>query len=832
MTEELDAEFAAHLAFAADELIAQGLPPDEARRQARLAFGSAAAVRTDAVAQRPMSWVYDLGRDLRLSLRQVRRAPIAALALMLTAALGIGGLSLVFSVVNAAWLRPLPYAQAEALESVLAITPTRTVQRAVSAEVASAIREAVQGVGRVAEYDAGSARVVTPASSRLLPVTQVDSALFSVLRVRTSAGRLPTAEEYATAADVALVRDAVWRTLPAAERRAERAQVVIDGRPHVVIGAFRDAMHFPERSEVWVPMRADVTHRGVVVRRDADVSRDELAAALNAAHADARLDGWRLLPAQIVDRGESLPVAVAFAVLFVLAGLLAVATAANVALQNVAMAVRRRAELATWAALGATSSRLVRRLLADQVLIVGAAGIVGTALAQAGLQLVRREIVTEAWPGWISLSLDWRTIVASLVFTTTMMALTAVLPAREGRRVDPVRAMREGGMSGISALGARRSTTRLMALQLALSLALSGVAAVLVVAYREANLAARHPGDAQRLEASIFGSSANPRSARDDAQALDSLAAVVAAAGVGRAARFTDVTGRRFEVPARARLRAVDFAYLSVDGRRVIAGRSFERSAAGREPEALVNEGFARALGVPRDSVLGREIVASDGVLRHRIVGVVADRGRDAQVARALRVTSAVEVLLARHEGLDGREQLLVFADSSVARVRTVLRAAGTRLAPDGDLGRLTTLAETQRLQLFPIALAYRVIGVAAAIVLLISMVGLHGLVSQMAASRRLEVGIRVALGATPRRVAAQVAAQSLRGAIAGMLTGAALATAVAGMLVVMLELPMLAVALGLIAISAAVVAAVLVACAGPLLRLLRDEPASLLRAP
>lgn len=569
MAQELDAEFAAHLAFAADELIAQGLPPEEARRQARLAFGSAAALRAEAVAQRPMAWVYDLGRDLRMSLRQVRRAPIAALALMLTAALGIGGLSLVFSVVNAAWLRPLPYPQADALESVLAITPTRTVQRAVSAEVASAIREAVAGVGRVAEYDAGSARVITPASSRLLPVTQVDSALFSVLRVRPSAGRLPTAQEYVNAADVALVRDAMWRTLPPADRNAGRAQIVIDGRPHVVIGAFRDAMHFPERSEVWVPMRPDLTLRGVVVRRDAGVSRDGFAAALGAAHADARLAGWRLLPAQIVDRGESLPVAVAFALLFVLAGLLAVATAANVALQNVAMAVRRRAELATWAALGATSSRLVRRLLADQVLIVGVAGIVGTVIAQASLQLVRREIVTEAWPGWISLSLDWRTLVASLVFTTAMVALTALLPAREGRRVDPVRAMREGGMSGISALGARRSTTRLLALQLALSLALSGVAAVLVVAYREANLAARHPGDAQRLEVSIFGSSAKPRSAHDDARALDSMAAALEAAGLARAARFTEVTGVRFDVPTRARLRAVDADYLAVDGRRV-----------------------------------------------------------------------------------------------------------------------------------------------------------------------------------------------------------------------------------------------------------------------
>lgn len=832
VTQEMDDEIAAHLAFATDELVLQGVPLEEARRRAQLEFGSVPAVRAEAAAQRPLAWMFDLARDLRWSARQARRAPIASLALTLTAALGVGGLSLVFSVVNAAWLRPLPYPAAGALESVLAITPERTLQRDVSPAVAAATRDAVQEVGRVAEYTVATARVVMPGVSALLTVTYVDSALFSVLRIGERAGRLPTPQEYATGAAVALVRDSIWRRLPDAERRAGLALINIDGRPHRVIGAFPDAMHFPERSEIWLPMQRDVTLRSLVVRRDASATPDAFAAALASAHDDPRLDGWRLLPASVVDRGESRPVAIAFAMLFGLALLLAMATAANVALQNSAMALRRRAELATWAALGATSSRLVRRLLADQVLIVGVAGVLGTFIAQLTLRYVRQALGDDPWPGWISLALDWRVVLASVVFTAAMIALTAILPAREGSRVDPVRAMREGGMAGITALGARRSTTRLIAVQMAMSLALSCTAASLVVAYRAATTASRHPGDAQRLEASVYASSTRPRTAAADAAVLDSLAQAVRARQLGRAARFHDAYSRRLDVPSRARIRAVDADYFEVDGRRFVAGSNLdgppiERGAAA----AIVNEGFARARGVSPAALIGQPIQARDSLTSYRIVGVVADRGRDSEVARPLRAQEAVEVFVPRVTA-SGREQLLVLADGDVPTLRVALRDVAADLAPDGDLGRLATLEETQRLQLMPIALSFRVIGAAAAIVLLISMVGLHGLVSQMAASRRVEAGIRIALGATPRRVAVQIVAQSLRGVAIGTLLGQVIAIGVAWWLMTWLRLPTLAMVAGLAGTTIAVLAAVAAACAAPASRLMRDDPAALLRAP
>lgn len=832
MTQEMDAEIAAHLAYATDELVLQGVPPEEARRRAHLEFGSVSAVRAEAAAQRPLAWMLDLARDLRWSARQARRAPIASLALTLTAALGVGGMSLVFSVVNAAWLRPLPYPAADALESVLAISPTRTVQRVVPPEVIAATRDAVEDVGRMAEYAAATARVVMPGVNRLLTVTYVDSALFSVLRIDASAGRLPTPEEFASEASVALLRDSIWRRLPDAERRAGRAFINIDGRPHRVIGALPDDTHFPERSEVWLPMHRDVALRSLVLRRDASVTPDAYAAALDTAGEDPRVAGWRLSPAAVVDRGESPPVAIAFTMLFVLALLLAMGTAANVALQNAAMAVRRRGELATWAALGATPSRLIRRLLADQVLIVGVAGVLGTGIAQFTLRYVRRILASDPWPSWISLALDWRIVLASVVFTAAMIALTAILPAREGRRVDPARAMREGGMAGITAWGVRRSTTRLIAVQVALSLALSGAAASLVVAYRAATTASRHPGDARRVEASVYASSTHPRTAAADAAVLDSLAQVVRDRRLGRASRYRAAFGRRLDVPPRARLRAVDADYFDIDGRRFVAGGNLDAApAADGVAHAVVNEGFARARGVTPTALLGQPILARDSLTPYRIVGVVADRGRDAQVARPLRVQQSIEVFVPRGTSA-GREQLLVVADADVPTLRAALREVAATLAPDGDLGRLLTLDESQRLQLLPIALSYRVVGIAAAIVLLISMVGLHGLVSQMAASRRVEAGIRVALGATPRRVAVHIVAQSLRGVALGSLLGQLIAIGVAGWLMHWLRLPGVAIAAGLATTTCAVLMAVAVACAAPASRLMRDDPAALLRAP
>jgi hypothetical protein len=279
-------------------------------------------------------------------------------------------------------------------------------------------------------------------------------------------------------------------------------------------------------------------------------------------------------------------------------------------------------------------------------------------------------------------------------------------------------------------------------------------------------------------------------------------------------------------------VRAVDADYFAVDGRTLVAGRSLDGTTAeDGVAHAIVNEGFARARGVSPTALVGQSIQARDSLTSYRIVGVVADRGRDAEVARPLRAQEAIELFVPRGTAA-GREHLLVLADGDLSTLRTELRAAAAQLAPDGDLGRLVTHEESQRLQLLPIALSFRVIGVAAAIVLLISMVGLHGLVSQMAASRRVEAGIRIALGATPRRVAMQIVAQSLRGVAVGTVLGQCMAIAVAWWLMHWLQLPAVAIAAGLAGTTIAVLGAVAAACAAPAARLMRDDPAALLRAP
>jgi putative ABC transport system permease protein len=828
---EMDAEFASHLEFAVAELVAQGVPEEEARRRARVEFGSVPAARAEAVAQRPLFWVQDLARDLRLSLRQFRRSPVATASLVLTAAIGIGGLSAVFTVINAAWLRPLPYPDAAALHSVQGVSPNRFVQRALPVELAHAIREHLQQASRVALFAANISRVVTPSANGLTAVTQVDSALLSVLGVRLAAGRLPTTDEYAREAPVALVRDSVWRKFSEMDRRTEVATIAVDGRDFHVIGAFDDAMHFPERSEVWLPMQGDVAHRELLIRREASVSADSLSAAIAAVQRDPRGAGWRLWATDIVDRGYGRQIAIAFAMLVALAMMLAVATASNVSLQLVAAAQRRRAELATAAALGATAQRIARRLLADQVIVIGLAGVLGTVLAQVGLRAVQ-SVVSAPWPGWVSLEVDWRIVLASVGFTAATLLLVGLLPAREGRRIDPIRVMREGGVSGVTALGTRRNAARLLAVQVALSVLLTGIVAVLVLANRQAFLAATHPGDEARLDVAAFGSSAVPRTAAEDAVLLDALADTLRRRGLATTARFAMPYQLRFATAPRALVRVVDDDFLAVDDRIVVAGRrpraDVSTAQTATVPEALVSESYVRAAGLSIDAALGQPLVARRSDAQFVIVGVVADRGHVSSTAPA----APVEIFLRAAADSGRRERLLIQAQVPLDSVRRTLRAVADKLAPHADLGRLASIHDEHELQLLPMRLALRAVTAAALAVLLISLVGLHGLVAQVAESRRAEAGIRSALGATAWQVARRLIAQSWSGVVLGFALGTLLSAAAALVLLRSLGLPPASVALALLASASAVAAAVLIASAIPIYRLLRADPATLLRAP
>ncbi len=875
VTREMDDEIAAHLAFATDELVAQGVEPAEAARRARVEFGNVQRVRERAFEERTFAWVDDFLRDLGQSWRQLRRTPFATMALVLTAALGIAGVTTVFSFVNSMWLRPLPYEQDEELHGVQVISPKRYVTTYMRRAVADSVQELLRPAARTALFAEHGARVDLPDSAVFISATQVDSAAMSILRIAPREGRAFTPAEYAMGAAVALLAPALWMQLPKEARDADTARIDVDGVSHRVVGVMAQGERFHERSLAWVPLRDSQPDVSIMIRRDPGVSEDSLTGLLATA-GRIRLPGavaapdtglWRVSVAPLHDRGHKTPIYMVMLLFAVIVGLLATATASNVATQLVVRAERRRHELATSAALGATTERLARRLLADQVIIGIAAGIVGTIGSLVGVHLLLARIDTRGFPGWISFAVDWRILLFAIVATIWLIAAIGVLPARVGTRIDLTLSMREAGTIGVTSHGSRRATSRLLALQVALSLALVTSAVVAVQAYRGMTGIKEDTQDGKRFDIYAFGSSADAGTDSSRRVLYDSLAVILPTAHRARTALHGYVRGVRIaqgslgtandaliwrpreDRPARLyavddttralsgselvnpNIVAVDPAFFELDGRRVLKGRVFtdDDARAAMVPIVVTAD---LAMAVWRDTtVLGRVVrIGRDGPLA-TIVGVVTPRTGIRSDRGGLRIAPRPEFFMPRARADLGQPKLRVEATAGLEATRWTAQLATRRIARQFTLGQLRTISEENSKALLPMRIVLSVLGGAALLVIGISLVGLHGIASQAALARRPEIGVRLALGATERQLVRLVIGDTLRSTRSGLVAGLAISVVALIGFQRLVPFDVRDILLPTALAAAAFTAVVLLTCWLPARRAARIAPADVLRS-
>jgi predicted permease len=873
VTREMDDEIAAHLAFATEELVAQGVEPAEAARRARIEFGNVQRVRERAFEERAFAWLDDLARDLGHSWRQLRRTPAATLALVLCGALGIAGVTTVFSFLNGFWLRPLPYEDDGALNSFMTVAPQRWAGTTMPRIVADSVEQRIAPLARSARFNENAARLLLSDSISEIRVAQVDSTVFSILRVAPEAGRAFTAAEYRSGAPVALVAPSIWDQLPSDARRDGSATLLLDGVAHRVVGRMSKSMRFNELSRVWVPLRPAEDRVALLLRRDPGVSEDSVVRALQrddprpyttvaqiaATAPPADTGRWRVRLMPLVDRGHGRPAIYAMvALVLAVAALVAIATASNVAAQLVARARRRQHELATCAALGATAPRLVRRLLADSVLIGGAAGLLGIVAAQLGVRLLVARVDSPGFPGWLTFAVDWRVLAFTVAATLATIALIGVLPAREARRIDPLTALREAGTIGITARGTRRATARLLALQFAVSVVFVSSAAAIVQTYREMTGLAQDVTDTRRFD--VFAYSTNSDSSTPIARAalIDSLAATLTADGahVARHAFVIGVrgtatgdwraqSGERYQLHAlddssrglgsdefaRAPFSAVDTSFFAIDGRRIVAGRGFDQadSASGPVP-IIITADLARALWGD-SAVIGRAVRISRRGPLATIVGVVTPRRAAFTDNRGFGVWERPEIFLPLSRVEAVNHELVVQTDGDPSAVRGLVRATGKRVAPAFYFGAIRSKAETDARNLKPLQAALVVIGGAALLVMAISLIGLHGIANQSALARRQEIGVRLALGATESQVVRLVLLDTLHAILIGLIAGAGVSVIAIGALDGMFAFDYVGLAASTASAGIAFTAVIVLTCWIPARRVARIAPADVLRS-
>jgi predicted permease len=764
--------------------------------------------------------------DLRHAWRALRRSPGYLAAAVLTLALGVGATTALFGVVDRVLLRPLPYAD-----------PARLVRVWPGQSAPDALYELLRDRGSAYQSLAaytypGDVSVLAGDRPARVTAAGVTGNLFATLGVAARIGRtLGEADARPGAPPAAVVSDAFWREHLGGDPRALGGAIAVDGARYRVVGVMPPRFAMPSaRVAVWTPARIDRANAGSywwswrmnLVGRLAPGATAERAA--EQSRAEAVRAGREAFPTPMnADYGRDLTV-VPFqealvggsrATLLVLLGavlvMLAVAVVNVTGLALVRAAGRAR-EITVRAAVGAGRARLARQLVAEGVVVAGLAGAAGAALAWGFTRLFVAALPPEGAPGALAraeeISVDGRALAAALVVALAAGVASALAPARSASRVDLRAALADGARGASGGAAGRRALEGLVAAQVALGVVLAAGAGLLATSL--ARLRAVDPGfRAAQVAVAVVPPPADGASAWVQGPP---------GAGGERARQFyAALLARARAVPGvrdAALASAVPFDG-SLDGT-VVDLEAHPRAPGGewKTVRAMtVTPGAVRTLGIPL--VAGRDLADADraGAPGAVLVDVPAvraywpefagDVGRAVgQRVRRVNAGSAWETVVGVvggvvRDSLSGEPAPTVYramAQDYPAEMRVVTRgAAGPEaLAPAlrravAELEPTVPLGEVRALGALVDDSAARprfVAGVLAAFALAavaLGAVGVYGVVAFAVARRTREVGVRVALGATPAAVRAMVLRDGARLALLGGALGLAGAVAAGG---------------------------------------------------
>jgi putative ABC transport system permease protein len=753
-------------------------------------------------------------QDIRYAVRTLLRSPGFTLVAALTLALGIGANTAIFSVIDAALLRSLPYADPDRLVQVWEDAAQRGINNfPFSPGDFADLRTQTRSLRGVAAIQRSSFNLTGSGEPVRVGAARVSASFFDVLGRRPVLGRgFAPGEESQGADHVAVIGQGLWKERFGGDAKVVGRTVLLDGERYTIVGVAAAGVGIPRNVQMWVPWALTAQdlanhggHYAQVIGRLApgatlEQAQQELkaiGARVESQHPDTNT-GFGMHPVPLHDElvREVRP---ALLVLFAAVGLLLLIACANVSNLLLARAASRSREIAVRAALGAGRWRLVRQLLVESMVLGLLGGAAGLLLAAWGVGLIVRA-AGDALRLPTAVSMDG----GVLAFTFAVAVLTGVLfgliPALHASRLDLHETLKEGGRSGSGDARRARSRAVLVVAETALAMVLLVGAGLLVKSF--ATLAGTDPGF--RVEHVLTGSIDLPRVAYGTPErqagffrALDERAAAipgVRSAGAATTLPLSGATSRiGFHVvgtppdrPGEGDATGYDVVtpgYFDAIGIPLKRGRTFGARDDARAPGAVViNEAMGRRYFGGQDPV-GRRITLTDQDTSAReIVGVVGD---------------------VRHEGLGEEPSPAVYVSQLQAPVpfmRYVVRTAGDPAraaaalrrevaALDGRVavGEVRTMAEVVADSVASPRLSMVLLGIFAALGIALAAIGLYGVVSYSVASRSQEIGIRMAMGARPGDVIRMVVRQGMGMTAGGLVLGLAGAFAATRLLRTML---------------------------------------------
>ena len=798
MDRELEDEITSHLAEATEEYLQQGLSLEEARRAARRSFGGITQTKEVYRQVRSFACLEDLARDFRHALRTLRKSPAFTTAAAATLALAIGANTTMFSVLNAVLLRPLPYWSPDQLAMLWTEDPTQNLHEGRSAlwDIERWLTQS-QSFADMASFDAVTTTLTGAEGTEQIVGASISPNLLSLLGVQPVRGRSFSSQETEEQERLVLISHRFWQARFGGSNDAIGATLVLNGLPSRVIGVLpADFQIATLNADVWEPHTTRRSVRGpqtwfVVGRLRPTVTFDQAQAEMSTIAR--RLNDQ--LPTAEANRGITVVPLSLYIVgprsrlaLWMLGGAVFcvfVIAAANVTSLSLARSTARAREMAVRAALGASAGRIVRQLLTESVVLGAVSGLIGTLLAQVGIDLVRA-FGPGNLPRLNEVSLDLRVLGVALAMSLLAGILVGLAPAISAMRRDLRASGEEGGRNVSGGTSSRRIRRALVVAEFALAIVLLVGAGLLVRSWWHVN----NIDPAFRPERVLVMQITAPPAFSVPTQRTHLydrvLEQIQAVPGVESAGIIDDLfTGNPREqaltverdagtvserlVFTRDEVSADFFRTLETP---LLAGRFFSIADRPEAPRvAIINDALARRSWPGQDPVGRRfELGPQDsGGPWYTVVGVVGNMRRQGLEREAL---PQMFVSLAQNPASRNVDLFIRTSSDDPLSMAGVLRAAVGRVEKNAAISGVAPLEQqlgtylTQRRFQTSLLTGFSVVA------LLMAAIGIYGLIQYSVATRTQEIGLRLALGADAGHIFRMMIGEGLTLSLAGVALG------------------------------------------------------------
>ncbi len=756
--------------------------------------------------------------DVKHSFRLLRQSPGFTITAISALALGIGANTAIFSVVNTVLLKPLAFPHPDRIVTLLTSTPQGGFP-GTSVPKYNTWRRQTQVLEDVSAYDTGGPGLNLSGGDRpeQLKGIHVSYEFFHLFGAQPALGRTFTAEEdRPRGGNVIVLSNGLWKRRYGSEPGIIGRSITLGGEQYTVIGVLASGFTFDPLPDVFLPFQADPnsTNQGhyfqAAARLKPGVTLGAAKAALNLAGEEFK----RQFPGA-VDRNMSfsaepmqdLLVRNVRTALYILLGAVAcvlLIACANVASLLLARATGRSREIAIRSAIGAGRGRIVRQLLTESVLLSAIGGVIGLGIGALGVRAllaINPGNIPRIGPDGANVSLDWRVLAFALLLALATGVLFGLVPAIQGSRADLNITLKENGARGGSGMRQNKSRAVLVIVEMALAIVLLVGAGLLLRTFS----ALHHvdpgfdPHNVLTMDTSLTGTHFNKTAdiATMTREALDRIHAIpgVEAAAATSYLPLEGGLGLGFIIEGRpltdgtsqggASWNYVTWRFFDVFRIPIKRGRSFtERDNAGAPPVVVINEAMARKYWKSADPI-GQRLIIGRGLgpdfeqAPREIIGIVAD-ARDGGLNNDPAPATFVPLSQVRDSYMELNNRFMPL--SWVVRTRVAPFSVSAPIQKAFQDAADLPVAHIRSMDQIVIRSTARdqfntlVLGIFAAVAILLSSIGLYGLMAYAVEQRTLEFGIRLALGADFPMLRNMIVRQAMLLACAGIVAGLAAA--------------------------------------------------------